>query len=145
MTVRGLNGSRGPRPGSAAVEFAVLLPFLAFLFIIAVDFARVFYYSITLDNCALNGAIFASKVANTPGWQNNSATIDTIQKAALADAGSLSPALKSSDVTPTTGTDADGNPTVVVTVTYSFSTISNYPGLANPVTLSRTVQMRQAP
>jgi hypothetical protein len=48
------------RPGAAAVEFAVLLPFLAFLFIIAIDWARVFYYSVTCLNCARNGALWAS-------------------------------------------------------------------------------------
>ncbi len=52
------------RSGAAAVELAILLPFLCFLFVIAVDFARVFYFTLTLQNCARNGAYYAS---NYPG------------------------------------------------------------------------------
>src|SRR5690349_9373587 len=55
--------ARGPRHGTAAVELAVLLPFLAFMFVIGLDFARVFYFSITLTNCARNGAYYGSQDA----------------------------------------------------------------------------------
>ena len=48
------------RRGSAAVEFALLLPFIAFLYVAGTDFARVFYYSQMIENCARNGAIYAS-------------------------------------------------------------------------------------
>src|SRR5262249_38652771 len=50
---------RAVRRGAAAVELAVLLPFLAFLFVIAVDWSRIFYYSMTVTNCARNGALWA--------------------------------------------------------------------------------------
>ena len=49
-----------PRRGATVVELAVLLPLLVFVFVIAVDFARVFYYSLTLTNCARAGAMYAS-------------------------------------------------------------------------------------
>ena len=42
-------------------------------------------------------------------------------------------------------TDASGNPYVSVTVTYPFRTISNFPGFPNPITITRTIQMRVAP
>src|SRR4051794_11952174 len=51
---------RRARFGAAAVELAVLLPFLAFLFVIAVDWSRIFYYSVIVTNAARNGALYAS-------------------------------------------------------------------------------------
>src|SRR5262249_3064330 len=47
------------RRAAAAVELAVLLPFLMFLFVIAVDWSRVFYASVIVSNCARNGALSA--------------------------------------------------------------------------------------
>src|SRR5687768_2079525 len=51
---------RGERRGAVAVELAVVAPLLVFLLLIAVDFARIFYTSLTLANCARNGALFES-------------------------------------------------------------------------------------
>jgi hypothetical protein len=39
---------------------AILLPLLTILFLIATDYARIFYCSLTLENCARNGALCAS-------------------------------------------------------------------------------------
>jgi Flp pilus assembly protein TadG len=118
------------------VELAVLLPFLVFVFVIGTDFARVYYYSVTLTNSARNGAVYGSAdpthAADTAG----------IQAAALADATNLSPAPA---VTSATGTDADGHPCVQVTVTYTFQMITSYVGIPSAFDLSRTVQMRVAP
>ena len=125
------------RRGVAAVELAVLLPFLAFLFVIAVDYARIFYFSQVLDNCARNGALYASD----PVAQASS-PYTSVQQAALADAANLSP---QPTVTSTTGTDAAGNAYVQVTVAGQFKTVTNFPGVPNTVNLSRTVQMRVAP
>ena len=55
------------RPGVATVELAVVLPLLCFLFVIAVDFARVFYFDLTVANCARSGAIYASHNYNPIG------------------------------------------------------------------------------
>lgn len=125
------------RRGAAAVELAVLLPFLAFLFVIAVDFARIFYFSQTLENCARNGALYASDptlAAQSP--------YTSVTQAALADATNLSP---QPTVTSGSGTDASGNAYVTVTVSWTFTTVTNYPGVPSTVNLSRTVQMRHAP
>ncbi len=129
-------GSGGSRPATAAVELAVLLPFLAFLFVIGIDFARVFYFSITVTNAARNGASYGSQDAT------HAADTAGIQAAALADATNLRPAPA---VSSTAATDADGNPCVQVTVTYTFQSITNFPGVPGSVNLSRTVQMRTAP
>jgi Flp pilus assembly protein TadG len=115
---------------------AILLPFLAFLFVVAVDFCRVFYMSLTLANCARNGALYAADpltAAESP-YPNYTA-------AALADAGNLSP---TPTVTSASGTDANG-PYVEVTVACPFQTITNYPGVPSTVNLTRTTRMRTFP
>jgi Flp pilus assembly protein TadG len=120
------------RRAAAAVEFAVLAPFLAFLFVIAVDWARVFYYSIAVRNCARNGALYLSqkqsaKTTSAPytdsGYVNlyvNSAS--PVTAAALADASNLTP---TPSVTSTSGSDSYG-PYVEVTVSYAFQTVTNF-------------------
>lgn len=127
--------SRGRR-GTAAAELAVLLPFLALVFVGGLDFARVFYHALTITNCARNGAVYGSidptHAADTAG----------IQAAALADASNLSP---SPNVTSAAGTDADGNPTVQVTVTYDFQMLTQFLTNGGTFHLVRTVEMRVAP
>jgi Flp pilus assembly protein TadG len=118
------------------VELAVLLPFLAFIFVVAADYSRIFYAKMTINTCARNGALY--------GCDNPTKAADTvgIQNAALADASNLNP---SPTVTSTTGTDSDGNNYVEVTVSCQFQTITNFPGIPSSVTLSRTVRMRVTP
>jgi len=126
------------RFGAAAVELAVLLPFLAFLFVITIDFARIFYYSQVVENCARKGALYASD-PKAPAYN----LYANVQQAALGpDSTGLNP---QPTVTSSNGTDAAGNPYVSVTVSWTFSTITHFPGVPNSVTLARTVQMRTAP
>ena len=124
------------RRGVASVEMAILLPFLAFIFLVTVDFARVYYQAVVLEDAARTGALYGSQdpthAADTAGIQN----------AALANATDLNPA---PSVASSTGTDAAGNPYVQVTVTWTFTTISSFPGIPNPITLTRTVQARVEP
>jgi Flp pilus assembly protein TadG len=124
--------SRADRRGAAAVEFAILLPFLAFLLIVAVDFSRVYYDTQILNNCARNGALYG---CNNPTTAADSAGI---QSAALADASNLSPA---PTVNSTTGKD-DAGPYVEVSVSYTFQTLTNYPGIPSTTNLTRKVRMR---
>ena len=115
------------------VELAVLLPLLVFLFVIGVDFARVYYYSVTLTNCARAGAMYASD----PTASAESPFAST-QEAALADATNLSPA---PTVTTVNGVDGSGRPYVEVTAAYTFKTITGFPGVPNQVNLTRKVRM----
>ena len=120
------------RPAAAAVEFAVLAPFLAFLFVIAVDWARVFYYSIAVRNCARNGALYLSqkqsaKTTSSPytdsGYVNlYVSSASPVTAAALADAPNLAP---TPTVTSASGSDGYG-PYVEVTVSYPFQTLTNF-------------------
>jgi Flp pilus assembly protein TadG len=126
-----------PRPrrrAAAAVELALLLPALSLLFVFAVDFARLYYHYSIVTNCARNGALYQSDSAS----QTESPYAD-YTAAALADASNLSPK-------PTVTSPACSNPAYVqVTVTYPFTTLISYPGLSNPINLTRTVQMKTAP
>jgi Flp pilus assembly protein TadG len=125
------------RRGSSAVELALLLPILVLLFLFTVDFARLYYHYSIVTNCARNGALYGSDPTAIP-----ESPYPSVTAAALADASNLSP---QPTVTSINGVDSNGNPYVEVTVVYPFSTISNYPGLSNPLNLTRTVRMRVAP
>jgi Flp pilus assembly protein TadG len=128
---------RPSRRGAAAVELAVLVPFLTFLMLITIDWARVFYYSVTITNAARQGALYACDP-----YAPSQSRYGSIADAALADATNLDPA---PTVTTTYVTDAGGNQWVNCNVTWQFSTITNYPGIPTPMNLSRTVRMRMAP
>lgn len=128
--------SRTNRKGSAAMELAVLLPLLLFLFVAAVDFTRIFHFSQVIGSCARNGALYGSNLTTY------TSPYASIQAAALADATNLSP---QPTVTSTTGNDSSGNPFVRVTVTWQYRAITGFPGIPNTVNISRTVQMRVAP
>jgi Flp pilus assembly protein TadG len=119
------------------VELAVLAPVLAFLFVAAVDYGRVFYYSVTLENCARNGAMYASDPTNAAFSRYTN-----LSDAATADASNLSPA---PNVTSSSGTDASGQAYVTVTATWTFTTLTTYPGIPSSTTLSRSVRVNVAP
>jgi Flp pilus assembly protein TadG len=125
------------RPGHAAVEFAVLLPFLLFICVLATDWARLYYYTITVEACARNGALYASDQVT-----QNQSPYTSVQQAALAEAPALN---GTATVTQTNSTDSTGAAVVVVTVSVPFKTIANFPGVPSSQTLSRSVQMQVAP
>jgi Flp pilus assembly protein TadG len=131
-----VSAPRRSRQGVATVEFALLLPFLCLIFIGTVDFCRIFYYSLTVSNCARNAALYGSA--------DLTHALDTsgIQAAAHVDAANLD--IYSMNVTSTTYPAT--NPTRVdVTVTYPFTTITNYPGIPRQTNIRRTVKMSILP
>ena len=124
------------RRGTAAVELAIFLPVLAFLFVIAVDFGRIFYFSLTVTNCARNGAMY--------GGQKPANALDSaeIVVAAKKDVGTLNV----EQLYVTSAVNNTTSPTTLsVTVAYPFRTITGYFGIPNLVTLTRTVQVNVAP
>lgn len=125
------------RDGTAAVELAAILPFLVFLVGVGCDFARVFYCSQILDNCARNGAIYESDK-----YFSRYSPYPDSTSAALADA----PDLKADPQNlPTVSVDKSNPVWVVVTVKYKFQTIARFVGIPNSVEISRTVQMAVTP
>lgn len=136
--VRSLSKRRNQgRTGAAAIELAVLLPLLVFLFVIGTDFARVFYLSLTLTNCARSGALYASD----PSVADES-PYSSVEQAALADAANLSP---KPTVASAEGLDEAGIGYVVVTVSSTFDTITKFPGVPSQIQLKRSVRMTIAP
>src|SRR5262249_60271409 len=93
---------RPARRAAASVELALLLPFLLFAFVAAVDFARIFYYTLTITNCARCGALYGSQ---GPDYATQTANI---KAAALADASSVTPTPTADD--PVLGHDPPGDP-----------------------------------
>jgi Flp pilus assembly protein TadG len=121
------------RSGTAVVELALLLPLLVFLFLVAADFARIFYFSLTLTNCARAGALYASDPATM-----GESPFSTVQAAALADATNLAP---QPTITQTSGTDAAGRAYVEVRAAHTFNTITGFPGIPSSIQLQRSVRM----
>jgi Flp pilus assembly protein TadG len=126
-----------PRRGIAAAELAILLPFLALMFIAAVDFCRVYYCTQTVQDCARSAAFYAS---GTSRRDPSTTTLEQAAKdAAIAGGQSLSPPLANSDVAVTID-----NASATVTITYSFPLFTNYFVVPNPIVIRRTVTMANA-
>lgn len=137
--------STGGRQGIACVEFAVVLIVLSPLFVLTIDFARLFYYQVTIDNCARNGALYGANLRSYQETGEVSPYTD-IYAVTLAEGSNLNPPLAKSNVTVTTGgTGSDGNPDVKVAIAYPFSSITQFPYLGTQITLNASVSMRVAP
>lgn len=124
------------RRGTATVELAVLLPLLAFLFAVAVDYSRVLYYAVIVESAARNGALYGSRSSTYAADTNG------IQQAALNDAADMTPA---PNVSAVSGTDGSGNAQITVTATWTFQALLSYPGIPSTVNLSSSVTMRVLP
>src|SRR5262245_10626212 len=101
---------REGRGGAAAVELAVLLPFLAVMFAGALDFCRAFYATQALESAVRVAALYASGTTSNP---NAADATDAAQQAAVAECSTLDPPLQAENVT----TSFSGG-RAVVTVTY---------------------------
>src|SRR5579871_5972322 len=126
------------RKGAAAAEMALVLPFLAFLFCVAVDYCRSFQAAQIIDSAARSAALYASGAADVdPSTTASAAAV----QAAVTEGASLDPPLTASDVsvpTPSGGV-------ATVTITYSFPLFTGYTGLGDALTIRRTVTMPLAP
>lgn len=128
------------RGGQSTVEFALILPVLLLLGLIAVDFGRIYLGYINLQNMARIAANFAANNPNAwiPGNPTGPATITKYQNQILADAAATNCALNPATPVSPTFTDADGNGNVrglgdkvSVALTCRFSVIT--PIIANIV------------
>ncbi len=107
---------------------------LVFMLLATVDFARAYSANIEVNNAARAGAIFGSRSTS------NANDASAVRDAALADSPSIfgeTPTVSSS-----TATDADGYEQITVTVDYTFSVLSGFPGIPGSIDMSKTVQMR---
>ena len=114
------------------------------MLIIALDYGRLFYYSLTLQNGARSGAYYASDYPGIYSFAN-------AQQATAADLQNLSPApsidikYSSSANGPFTSITPIPNGFVQVTTTWDFHTITKYPGVPSTTTLQRSCRMKVAP
>jgi hypothetical protein len=160
------NRKRSNRRGAATVELAVLLPFLAFLFVIGIDWSRIFFITMTIENAARNAAYYGSEY---PGVTDKMVYgYPTVWDAGADDVevplgltnmnmyyGPTSGNSYGTQVTPNvataipSSTDQYGNSVKIVTVTFPFSMVSQFPipvpGVSTNPTMVRTVTMATAP
>ena len=133
------------RTGAAAVELAALLPFLMFVAVIATDWARLLYHTITIEQAALRGASYAAdKTTQFESPYYNAVESAAVEAVVRAEAANLDQS-KLPAPTLSNFTGADGRPMVTVTVQYNFSTITNFPGVPQNQTLTRQATMRVFP
>lgn len=128
---------RRQRSGVATLELALLLPLLMFLFVLALDWGRIFYYSQILENCARNGALYGSDPYSPVVKSYRSVT-----EAALAEASDLLPKPR---ITWRYEAHSSGRTNIVVTASWTFQTLANYPGIPTTTALQRSVRMPVAP
>jgi len=135
---------REKRCGAAAVELAIVAPFICFMLIVAIDYGRVFYYSLTLKNGARSGAYYASDYPGIYSFAN-------AQQATAVDFQNMSPPptidvkYSSSPNGPYTSVTPISNGYVQVTASWDFHTITSYPGIPTTTTLQRSCRMKVAP
>jgi Flp pilus assembly protein TadG len=120
------------RCGTAAVELALVLPFLVFVTVVAIDYCRVFYFSQTVRNCASVAAMRACGAAT----QQTSNLVIAAQDAALAEGVSLNPPLQASNVNVQISYTTQ---TATVTVTYTYVTVAGYFGLPREILLTEQI------
>ena len=99
------------RSGQSTVEFALILPVLLLLGLIAVDFGRIYLGYINLQNMARIAANFAANNPNAwiPGDLTGPAKIAKYQNQILADAAATNCVLNPATPVSPTFTDTDGN------------------------------------
>ncbi|HJZ53870.1 MAG TPA: TadE/TadG family type IV pilus assembly protein [Gemmataceae bacterium] len=137
--------TRRPRGGAAAVELAALLPFLLFLAVIATDWARLLNHTITIEQAARCGGVYAAdEVTQSESRYYDPDVNKAVEAIVRAEASGLDQSkLPAPTVTKFIG--PDGKPMVQVTVQYNFASLTNFPGVPGNQTLTRHVTMRVYP
>jgi hypothetical protein len=134
----------------AAVELAFLLPMLVFMCLAAVDFARIGFALVTLQNCARNGALYefykASGYQLPSTWTSLSSS--TSGGAVQSDEGNLVvtvPSTYNGLANPYSPQLATNNyVTVTVQCTFTLITLGSddsFPSIGSTLTLSQSVTM----
>jgi len=123
-------------------ELAIAVPVLALLLVASADFARVFYFSIAVNNAARAGAQYGSQTISTAGDINGmkaAATQDAPDLPSLAATAQLCTCGTGSSVTACASSYCTNNPAgnyIEVNTTMTFNTIITYPGIPSTVALA---------
>jgi hypothetical protein len=132
-------------------ELAIAVPVLARLLVASADFARVFYFSVAVNNAARAGGQYGSQTLATAGditGMKNAATQDAPDLPSIAATAQLCTCGTGSSVTACASSYCTNNPTgnyVEVDTTMTFNTIITYPGIPSTVALAgkAIMQVRQ--
>ena len=133
---------RSRRRGTAAIEFALILPLLITIVLACVDFGRFSHAYIAVTNGAREGAGFGSfhpvTTVTRPNWEAKlrAAVEDEMESAVGAEN------LSDITVTPDVKPDGPGRKRVEVTVSYTFETLVGWPFIPDSMLLERKVEMR---
>jgi Flp pilus assembly protein TadG len=142
IVIRHKTTKDGHRAGTAATEFAIVLPMLMLFALGAADFGRIAFYSEVVSNAARVGAEVGGTRRFTTetraAWESKvqQAVTEEMQNVPHFDATHLE-----SNVS--TSTDSDGIVRVIVDVSYPFNTVVNWPVLPHEVKLHEHVHYRQ--
>ncbi len=143
-----LRAARRRRSGNAIVELALAAPILMALTFGVGDFARLFSFSVVLNNAAGAGAFYATRT-----FQNTKDTAK-IRQVALNEASEISGATASatvyckcsdgSDISCTSTCTGGVRPRVYVRVTTSgtFRTLVRMPGIPSQLTVTKVAVAR---
>jgi Flp pilus assembly protein TadG len=135
------------KSGGAALELAVVAPFLFLLIIGVVDYGRAFFTSVTVANAARAGAEYGAQNVAT---STDTAGMKSFAQADGQDAGTLTVAArqycKCAGVAHTCSTVCAGGAVpevyVEVTATKKLAMLLKYPGLADTITVLRKATFR---
>ncbi len=128
--------------GAAACELAVVLPLLVTLCLLSVDFGRFAHDYLALSNAARTGADYGATHRRT---QLTSASWNSaIQAAAEREMESV-PGFDGTNLEVLVSSEpvSDSLERVNVEARYPFFTVIDWPGIARPLQLRRTVVVRQ--
>ncbi len=136
---------RAKQRGLAAVELALVLPLLVFTCMATIDFARVVYALVALQNCARNGALYEFYKA---GGNSLPSSWTSLATAVQADAGNLTvtiPATSGGEANPYSPQSSTNN-YVTVTVQCDFPLLAlgsygGFPSIGGSITLTQSVSM----
>ena len=124
--------------GQGLVEFAIILPFLMLVLLMAVDFGRVFFGWVGLANASRIGASYAAAHPDAWGTPGNVADRDAYLDQILADANALNCTLPGSIPDPVFASGTDLGDSAQVTLTCDFALITPLVShiLGNTITIS---------
>ncbi len=124
MVIQALRRLRRSRRGQGLVEFAIILPFLMLVLLMAVDFGRVFFGWVGLANASRIGASYAAGHPDAWGVPGIPSQRDSYLDQILADANALNCALPGTIPDPAFPSGTDLGDSAQVTLTCQFSLIT---------------------
>jgi Flp pilus assembly protein TadG len=138
-----LSRSRQRTRGAAILELSLMVPWIAFLFVGALDWGFYAYELITVETATRSAAVYESGLGSIDSAGACTIVLDemsTLTNMASVSACGSNPLV----VSATQVTGPDNNNAAQVSVTYTTPQMIPIPGLlANRFTITRTVQIRK--